>query len=57
MTVIPHYINGAQVHESGTLPVFNPATGEVHAEVPVASPDVIATTLHSRERRIRLWTH
>ena len=55
MTVIPHYINGAQVHESGTLPVFNPATGEVHAEVPVASPDVIATTLHSASSAAILW--
>jgi malonate-semialdehyde dehydrogenase (acetylating)/methylmalonate-semialdehyde dehydrogenase len=46
MTSIPHYINGARVEADGSMPVFNPATGEVIATVPVASPgqidDVVA---------------
>ena len=55
MTLIPHYINGARVQEAGSLPVFNPATGEIHAEVPVASPDVIAVALASSAAAAAQW--
>lgn len=37
MRAVPHFINGARVEQSGHSPVFNPATGEVAAEVPVPS--------------------
>ena len=37
MQAVPHFINGARVEQSGRSPVFNPATGEVAAEVPVPS--------------------
>jgi len=39
METIPHYINGSRVEgESGRMSdVFNPATGEVQAQVPLAS--------------------
>jgi malonate-semialdehyde dehydrogenase (acetylating)/methylmalonate-semialdehyde dehydrogenase len=55
MTVIPHYINGARVQEAGSLSVFNPATGEVHAEVPVASSDMVATALASAASAANQW--
>lgn len=55
MTVIPHYINGSRVSDTGSLPVFNPATGEVVADVPVASSDLIALTLSSAETAAAQW--
>ncbi|HEY5103845.1 MAG TPA: CoA-acylating methylmalonate-semialdehyde dehydrogenase [Acidimicrobiales bacterium] len=41
MRVVPHFINGVLVEEVGDSPVFNPATGEVIANVPVPSLDFI----------------
>jgi malonate-semialdehyde dehydrogenase (acetylating)/methylmalonate-semialdehyde dehydrogenase len=47
MTSIPHFVNGERVTGEGSSPVFNPATGEVSATVPVPDgsfvDDVIAT--------------
>ena len=37
MRTVPHFINGVRVEESGDLNVFNPATGEVTARVPIPS--------------------
>ena len=55
MTVIPHYINGTRVMDAGSLPVFNPATGDVVAEVPVASADLVALALSSAEEAASRW--
>lgn len=55
MTVIPHYINGTRVTDAGSLPVFNPATGDVVAEVPVASADLVALALSSAEVAASRW--
>jgi malonate-semialdehyde dehydrogenase (acetylating)/methylmalonate-semialdehyde dehydrogenase len=41
MKAVPHFINGTLVEEIGHSPVFNPATGEVVANVPIPSPDLI----------------
>jgi malonate-semialdehyde dehydrogenase (acetylating)/methylmalonate-semialdehyde dehydrogenase len=47
MRAVPHFIHGVLVDEAGHSPVFNPATGEVIAKVPVPSlafiNDVVAT--------------
>ncbi|HVB51089.1 MAG TPA: CoA-acylating methylmalonate-semialdehyde dehydrogenase [Acidimicrobiales bacterium] len=47
MRAVPHFIDGVLVEETGHSPVFNPATGEVIAKVPVPAPafinDVVAT--------------
>jgi malonate-semialdehyde dehydrogenase (acetylating)/methylmalonate-semialdehyde dehydrogenase len=37
MRTIPHYINAETVSAPGELPVYNPATGEVTARVPLPS--------------------
>ncbi|HEV3188685.1 MAG TPA: CoA-acylating methylmalonate-semialdehyde dehydrogenase [Acidimicrobiales bacterium] len=37
MRTIPHFINGERVEQPGHSNVFNPATGEVTAQVPVPS--------------------
>jgi len=41
MRTIPHFINGERVEEPGHSNVFNPATGEVTAQVPIPSPAFI----------------
>ncbi len=46
MRAVPHFINGARVEQSGRSPVFNPATGEVAAEVPVPSRAFIDDALN-----------
>lgn len=56
MTVIPHYISGQRVEEVGSLPVYNPATGEVSALVPVASREVVTDTLASASQAARDWS-
>jgi len=47
MATIAHYVNGERVTGEGTSPVYNPATGEVSATVPVPEAsfvdDVVAT--------------
>jgi len=50
MRTIPHFINGHRVEALGELPVFNPATGETIALVPVPSPsdvDAVVATARS----------
>ena len=46
MRTIAHYVNGRAVDAEGRLPVYNPATGETQATVPVPEPgfvdDVVA---------------
>ena len=39
---IKHYINGAWKEEAGTKtePLYNPSTGELIGEVPMASPEL-----------------
>jgi malonate-semialdehyde dehydrogenase (acetylating)/methylmalonate-semialdehyde dehydrogenase len=37
MRAVLHFINGARVDHNRHSPVFNPATGEVAAEVPLPS--------------------
>jgi malonate-semialdehyde dehydrogenase (acetylating)/methylmalonate-semialdehyde dehydrogenase len=55
MRTIPHYINGAAVHASGELPVFNPATGDVDAHAPVATPDLVDETVADARRAWESW--
>jgi malonate-semialdehyde dehydrogenase (acetylating)/methylmalonate-semialdehyde dehydrogenase len=53
MRTIPHFIHGARVEEPGVSNVFNPATGEVTAIVPVPSKafvdDVVNTAVTAAE--------
>ena len=41
MSAIPHFVNGQRIFADGTLPVANPATGEVIAAVPVPASDYV----------------
>jgi len=55
--VVGHWIDGAVVAPAGgrTAPVFNPATGQVTAEVALADDDVIAAALASAAAGQRVW--
>jgi malonate-semialdehyde dehydrogenase (acetylating)/methylmalonate-semialdehyde dehydrogenase len=53
MTIINHFISGAETAGSGTgtKPVYNPATGAVTAELRLANRDDLDTTELPRSSR------
>jgi malonate-semialdehyde dehydrogenase (acetylating) / methylmalonate-semialdehyde dehydrogenase len=55
MRNVPHYINGQSVEQPGELPVFNPATGEVQAHVPVPSADFVDSAVASAKEASKSW--
>ncbi|HEY5265279.1 MAG TPA: CoA-acylating methylmalonate-semialdehyde dehydrogenase [Acidimicrobiales bacterium] len=55
MRAVPHFINGVVVEEVGHSPVFNPATGEVIANVPVPSLDFINGVVASARNASVTW--
>jgi malonate-semialdehyde dehydrogenase (acetylating)/methylmalonate-semialdehyde dehydrogenase len=54
---IPHYINGARVEGTSgrTADVFNPATGEVQAHVPLANADELNAAIASAKEAQVAW--
>jgi len=57
MRTIPHYIDGAIVSAPGELPVFNPATGETTARVPLPSTTVVDEVVASARAAWQTWRH
>lgn len=57
MRTIPHYINGARVEGTSgrTSDVFNPATGEVQAQVPLANADELNAAIASAKEAQVAW--
>lgn len=57
MRTIPHYINGARVEGTSgrTSDVFNPATGEVQAQVPLANADELNAAIASAKEVQVAW--
>jgi malonate-semialdehyde dehydrogenase (acetylating)/methylmalonate-semialdehyde dehydrogenase len=55
MRTVPHFINGVRVEESGDLNVFNPATGEVTARVPIPSPAFINNVVDVATKAADEW--
>jgi len=55
MRNIPHYINAQRVEGPGELAVFNPATGEVIAKVPVPSGDLVDGVVASARAASTTW--
>ncbi|HET9090468.1 MAG TPA: CoA-acylating methylmalonate-semialdehyde dehydrogenase [Acidimicrobiales bacterium] len=55
MTTIPHFVNGQRKEGEGTLPVFNPATGEVRAHVPVPDPAFVDDVVASARAAWATW--
>jgi len=57
MRTIPHFINGVTASAPGELPVFNPATGEITARVPIPSTTVVDDTVASARAAWSTWRH
>ncbi|SDW59125.1 malonate-semialdehyde dehydrogenase (acetylating) / methylmalonate-semialdehyde dehydrogenase [Arthrobacter sp. cf158] len=57
MTIINHFISGAEAAGSGTAtkPVFNPATGAVTAELRLASAADLDTTVAAAKKAAESW--
>ena len=57
MRSVPHFINGTEVSAPGELPVYNPATGEVTARVPLPSTTVVDDTVAAARAAWAQWRH
>jgi malonate-semialdehyde dehydrogenase (acetylating)/methylmalonate-semialdehyde dehydrogenase len=55
MRSVPHFINGQRVHSTGVSPVFNPATGDVTAQVPVPDADFVNDVIEGAGRASLSW--
>lgn len=55
MRTVPHYINAQKVWGIGELPVYNPATGEVTAQVPVPSHDEVRAVVDIARSAWETW--
>ena len=57
MRSIPHYINGARVEGTSgrTADVFNPATGEVQAQVPLANASELNAAIEGAKKAQVAW--
>ncbi|QZY50796.1 CoA-acylating methylmalonate-semialdehyde dehydrogenase [Leucobacter tenebrionis] len=58
LPIIPHWIDGARRESASgrTAPVYNPATGEVQAQVALADEAEIAEAIASAQRGFELWS-
>ena len=56
--VIPHWISNTPQHDAGssTSPVWNPATGEMQAEVVLATGSVVDDAVRSAAEAFALWS-
>ncbi len=56
--VIPHWINNTPQHDTdnSTSPVWNPATGEMQAEVVLATGSVVDDAVRSAAEAFALWS-
>ena len=56
--VIPHWINNAPQHDAdnSTSPVWNPATGEMQAEVVLATGSVVDDAVRSAAEAFAFWS-
>lgn len=54
--LIGHYINGSEITAVDvTLPVFNPATGNISGQVAVADKNTLALALDAAEKAFPVW--
>ena len=55
---IKHYINGAWKEEAGTKtePLYNPSTGELIGEVPMASPELAKEAIATAQEAYKTWS-
>ncbi len=56
MRTIPHFVNGQEVEQAGVTPVFNPATGEQTASVPVPTADFVQGVIDTAREAALSWS-
>jgi malonate-semialdehyde dehydrogenase (acetylating)/methylmalonate-semialdehyde dehydrogenase len=55
MRTISHFVDGKQLTGTGSIDAFNPATGEVIAEVPIADTALINGVINSARQAFATW--
>jgi malonate-semialdehyde dehydrogenase (acetylating) / methylmalonate-semialdehyde dehydrogenase len=55
MNAISHFVNGQRQSGEGSLPIFNPATGETCADVPVPEPAVVSEVIAGARTAWATW--
>lgn len=55
MRTISHFVDGKQLRGTGSIDAFNPATGEVIAEVPIADAALINEVIDSARQAFTTW--
>jgi len=56
MQTIPHFVNGQEVTQAGVTPVFNPATGEQTASVPVPTREYVQSVIDIAHKASTSWS-
>lgn len=56
LKAVPHFINGVRVAQRGGSPVFNPATGDVIAEVPIPTTSFIDDVVNVAKAAFVHWS-
>ena len=56
MQAIPHFVNGQEVTQAGVTPVFNPATGEQTASVPVPTREYVQSVIDIAHEASTSWS-
>jgi malonate-semialdehyde dehydrogenase (acetylating)/methylmalonate-semialdehyde dehydrogenase len=55
MRTIPHFVDGKKLTRTGSIDAFNPATGEVIAEVPIADAALIDQVIENARLALTTW--
>ena len=56
MRTIPHFVNGQEIEQPGVTPVFNPATGEQTASVPVPEASYVQSVIDLAREAAVSWS-
>ncbi len=55
MQSVPYFLNGQRVHGTGDLPIYNPATGDVTAQVPNPDASFVNDVFEGSKAASRSW--
>lgn len=55
MQSVPYFIDGRRVQATGEMPVYDPATGDVTAQVPVPDADFVDAVVRGARETSRSW--
>jgi malonate-semialdehyde dehydrogenase (acetylating)/methylmalonate-semialdehyde dehydrogenase len=55
MQSVPYFLNGHRVHGTGEIPIYNPATGDVTAQVPIPDASSVNDVMEGAKTASRSW--